>query len=285
MHPRTKETQVSSTQTTTEQVRSEDGTEIAVDRTGDGPAVILVGGAFQARSDNVMVALAELLAPDLTVFNYDRRGRGDSGDVAPYSVEREIEDLEALIAEAGGAADVFGMSSGAVLALEAAQRLPITKLAVYEPPYMVDEGGPRPPEDHQARLAELVSSGRPGDAVEFFTVDVVGMPREAVAGMRGSPMWPALEELAPTLVYDAAVMGDYSLPRERIASVAIPTLVINGERSDPRLGRAARTLWSVLPDVCCRTLEGQTHDVAADALAPVLEDFFSGAAVSGAFDC
>jgi pimeloyl-ACP methyl ester carboxylesterase len=281
----TEEFKVSSIQTSVATARSRDGTSIAFERTGVGPPAIFVGGAFQRRSDQGMVELAALLAPHLTVFNYDRRGRGDSGDTGPYAVEREIEDIEALIAEAGGSAYVFGMSSGAVLALEAARSLPITRLAIYEPPFMVGDGGPRPPADHEARLTELISTGRPGDAIEFFTVDVVGMPREAVGAMRGSPMWPALEELAPTLVYDAAVMGDYSLPSERIASVAIPTLVIDGEKSDPRLRRAARALWKVIPDIRCRTLEGQTHDVSPEALAPALEEFLSGAAVSGSFDC
>jgi alpha-beta hydrolase superfamily lysophospholipase len=270
---------VSSNHTTSGTVRSLDGTTIAFDRTGDGPPLILVGGAFQQRSDQATTRLAALLAPHLTVFNYDRRGRGDSGDTAPYAVEREVEDLDAVIAEAGGSAFAFGMSSGAVLALEAARRLAITRLALYEPPFMVDKGGPRPPADHRARLTELVASGRPGDAARFFMTEVIGMPDEAVSPMRRSPIWRALEEVAPTLPYDAAVMGDYSLPVERVRSVTVPTLVVNGENSDPRLRRAARALWAVLPDVQHRVLEGQTHDWAPEALAPALEGFFAGSAV------
>ncbi|MGH2993395.1 MAG: alpha/beta fold hydrolase [Solirubrobacterales bacterium] len=272
---------MSTNQTSVAKVHSRDGTAIAFDRSGDGPAIIFVGGAFQQRSDRGMAQLAALLAPRLAVFNYDRRGRGDSGDTEPYAVEREVEDLDALMTEAGGSAFVFGMSSGAVLALEAARRLAVTKLALYEPPFMVDDSGPRPPADHEARLTELVSSGRRGDAAEFFMTKVVGMPAEAVAPMRSAPMWPALEELAPTLVYDAAVMGDYSLPAERVAAVTLPTLVINGERSDPRLRHAARALWTVLPDVRHRTLEGQTHDWAPETLAPVLEEFFAGSTARG----
>ena len=272
---------MSSNETSVAKVRSRDGTTIAFDRTGDGPPLIFVGGAFQQRSGQGMAQLAALLAPRLTVYNYDRRGRGDSGDTAPYAVEREVEDLEALIAEAGGSAFVFGMSSGGVLALEAARRLPITRLAVYDPPFMVDDSGPRPPADHQAQLTELVSSGRPGDAAEFFMTKIIGMPTEAVAPMRGSPIWPALEQVAHTLPYDAAVMGDYSLPIERMRSVTVPTLVIAGEKTDPRLRRAARALWAALPDVQQRTLEGQTHEWAPEILAPTLERFFADSTVRG----
>ena len=272
---------MSSNETSVAKVRSRDGTTIAFDRTGDGPPLIFVGGAFQQRSGQGMAQLAALLAPRLTVYNYDRRGRGDSGDTAPYAVEREVEDLEALIAEAGGSAFVFGMSSGGVLALEAARRLPITRLAVYDPPFMVDDSGPRPPADHQAQLTELVSSGRPGDAAEFFMTKIIGMPTEAVAPMRGSPIWPALEQVAHTLPYDAAVMGDYSLPIERMRSVTVPTLVIAGEKTDPRLRRAARALWAALPDVQQRTLEGQTHEWAPEVLAPALERFFADSTVRG----
>ncbi|HZA89330.1 MAG TPA: alpha/beta hydrolase [Solirubrobacterales bacterium] len=272
---------MSSNETSVAKVRSRDGTTIAFDRTGDGPPLIFVGGAFQQRSGQGMAQLAALLAPRLTVYNYDRRGRGDSGDTAPYAVEREVEDLEALIAEAGGSAFVFGMSSGGVLALEAARRLPITRLAVYDPPFMVDDSGPRPPADHQAQLTELVSSGRPGDAAEFFMTKIIGMPTEAVAPMRGSPIWPALEQVAHTLPYDGAVMGDYSLPIERMRSVTVPTLVIAGEKTDPRLRRAARALWAALPDVQQRTLEGQTHEWAPEVLAPALERFFADSTVRG----
>jgi hypothetical protein len=257
--------------------RSADGTAIAFDRVGEGPPVVLVGGAFQVRSDPKLVHLAELLAPHHAVLTYDRRGRGDSGDTAPYAVAREVEDLEAVISAAGGWASVFGMSSGAVLALEAgAHGLGIGRLALYDPPFMVDERGPRPPADHRAQLERLISAGRRGDAVEFFITKVIGMPAEAVAPMRLAPIWSELEEVAPTLVYDAAVMGDYSLPTERIASVAVTTLVVAGESGDPRLRRAARALWTVLPDVQHRTLEGQTHDVDPQALAPLLERFFAG---------
>lgn len=256
-------------------VISKDGTTIAFDQLGEGPAVILISGASVSRSDNA--PLATLLAQHFTVINYDRRGRGDSGDTAPYAVEREIEDVEALIKEAGGSAFVYGISSGAVLALEAAASgLNVKKLALYEPPFMVDNSGPRPPGDHKAQLSEMISSGRRGDAVEFFITKVVGLPAEFATQARNEPWWAATENLAHTLVYDATIMGDYSLPRKRFASVTIPTLVIDGEKSDVRLRHAALAVAETLPNVQHRTLEGQTHDVAPETLAPVLDEFFKG---------
>src|SRR6266568_645857 len=177
-------------------VHSKDSTAIAFDQLGQGSAIILVGGAFTDRSQPTLVQLAALLAPHFTVFNYDRRGRGESGDTAPYAVEREVEDLGALITEAGGSAFVVGGSSGAVLALEAARKLPITKLALYEPPFIVDDSRPPLPADYVAQLIELISSGRRGDAVEFFMTKAVGVPAEFVAQMQNAPMWPALEAAA-----------------------------------------------------------------------------------------
>jgi pimeloyl-ACP methyl ester carboxylesterase len=257
--------------------RSADGTRIGFDLVGDGPPIIVVAGATQYRAiDQSTPQLAALLASHFTVCSYDRRGRGDSGDTLPYAVDREIEDLAAMIAEVGGSASLFGMSSGGALALEAAASgLEITRLAVYEPPFLVNDAGPRPPADHQHQLAMLAADGRPGDAIEYFITKVVGMPEDVIASVRAAPVWPGLERVAHTLAYDAAVMGDYSLPTDRLLSVPVPTLVINGGSSDPRLGRAARALWEFLPDVQHRVLEGQTHDVAPQALAPVLRDFFA----------
>lgn len=265
-----------------ERVRSSDGTAIAFDRTGEGPPVILVGGAFQHRAiDAATVELARLLAGHFTLFHYDRRGRGDSGDTPPYAVEREVEDLEALIDEAGGSAFVFGGSSGAVLALEAAARgLPITKLALYEPPCIVDDSRPPVPEDYVARLTALVSAGRRGDAVEYFMTQAVGLPAQTVVGMRGTPFWPALEGVAHTLPYDGAFMADVMMgdpePLEKWASVKVPTLVLDGGESPPWQHNAVQTLVEILPDSRRRTLDGQTHEVAPEVLAPVLEAFFAG---------
>jgi pimeloyl-ACP methyl ester carboxylesterase len=255
-------------------VTSRDGTTIAFDRLGDGPPVILVCGGSTDRTANA--SLAELLAEHFTVFNYDRRGRGDSGDTAPYAVEREVEDIDAVIAAAGGSASVYGTSSGAALALEAAASgLAFTRLALWEPSYIV-EGRPRPPADTARIYTELVAAGRRGDAVEYFMAKVVGLPPEFVTEARKAPWWSAQEALAHTLAYDATIMDDYSLPTERVASITIPTLVLDGGASFPWIRETAQTIADIIPDVQHRTLEGQTHNVASEAIAPVLEEFFAG---------
>jgi pimeloyl-ACP methyl ester carboxylesterase len=257
-----------------DKVTSKDGTTIAFDRLGEGPAVILVSGGSVDRSS--LAALADLLAQHFTVFNYDRRGRGPSGDTPPYAVEREVEDIDAVVEAAGGSAYLFGSSSGAALALEAARQLPtrITKLALWEPPY-IPEGFPRPPADTAKTFTDLVAAGKRGDAAEYFMAKVVGMPPEFVAQARSAPWWPAQEALAHTLAYDATIMGDYSLPTERAAQVTIPTLVLDGGASFPFLHPTAQALVAALPNGRQSTLEGQSHDVAAEVLAPALEEFFT----------
>jgi pimeloyl-ACP methyl ester carboxylesterase len=256
------------------EVTSNDGTTIAFDRLGDGPPVILVCGGSTDRMANA--PLAAVLAPRFTVLNYDRRGRGDSGDTPPYAVEREVEDIAAVIEAAGGSAFLYGTSSGAALALEAAASgLPATKLALWEPPFILDESR-RPPADTATTYRELVAAGRRGDAVEFFMSKVVGLPPEFVAGARNAPFWAAQEALAHTLAYDATIMGDYSLPTERAASVTVPTLVMDGGASFAGMGETAQALADALPDGHRRTLEGQEHNVAPEALAPVLVEFFAG---------
>ena len=255
-----------------ERVTSGDGTTIAFDRLGDGPPVILVCGASTDRSANAR--LATLLAWHFTVFNYDRRGRGDSGDTKPYAVEREVDDLGAVISAAGGSAFVYGTSSGAALALEgAASGLAIRKLALWEPPFVLDEGR-RPPADQAERYDEMISADQRGDAVEYFMTKVVGLPPEFVAEARNAPFWQAQEALAHTLAYDATVMGDYSLPVERAAAVTAPTLVMAGGASFPFMRETAQALAEVIPAGQLRVLEGQEHNVAAEALAPVLEEYF-----------
>jgi pimeloyl-ACP methyl ester carboxylesterase len=257
-----------------EHVVSKDGTSIAFDRLGEGPPVILVSGGSVDRSSNA--PLAELLADQFTVFNYDRRGRGPSGDTPPYAVEREVEDIGAVIGAAGGSAHLYGTSSGAGLALEAAAgELPITKLALWEPPYVLDPTR-RPPADTAKTFTELVSAGRRGDAVEFFMAKVVGMPTEFVAQARAQPWWAATEALAHTLAYDATIMGDYSLPVDRAALVTAPTLVIAGESSFPFLRETAESLANALPNGQAHILEGQEHNVAPEAIAPVVKGFFAG---------
>jgi pimeloyl-ACP methyl ester carboxylesterase len=253
-------------------VTSKDGTRIAFDRMGEGPPVVLVcGGSVDRMAD---APLAEQLASDFTVFNYDRRGRGDSGDTQPYAVEREVEDIEAVIDAAGGSANLWGSSSGAALALIAAESgLQITRLALWEPPFVPDEF-PRPPEDQVAQYETMVAEGRRGDAVEYFMSKVVGMPPEFVAGARNQPFWPAQEALAHTLAYDARIMGDYKVPREQAASVKVPTLVIAGGADFPWMRDTARALADALPDGQAKILEGQGHNVDPSVLAPALKEFF-----------
>jgi pimeloyl-ACP methyl ester carboxylesterase len=257
-----------------DRVTSKDGTSIAFDKLGDGPPVILVTGGSVDRSSNA--SLADALAPDFTVFNYDRRGRGPSGDTPPYAVEREIEDIEAVIGAAGGLAYLYGSSSGAALALEAAASgLPIKKLALWEPPYIVADFK-RPPPDTARTYTELVNAGRRGDAVEYFMTTVVGLPPEFAANARTQPWWANQEALAHTLAYDATIMADYSVPAMRCAAVPVPTLVIDGAASFDFMGATADAVAAAIPNAQRRTLADQSHDVAADVLAPVLKEFFAG---------
>ncbi len=257
-------------------VTSNDGTEIAYDKRGAGLAVILVDGALCYRSFGPMTGLAELLAPHFTVYNYDRRGRGKSGDTQPYALAREVEDIEALIDEAGGSALVFGTSSGACLALEAALQLgkKIKKLAMYEPPYDSDPSIRQAWKDYKGQLAELLAAGRRGDAAALF-MQSVGTPAEQIEGMRQAPVWSMFKAVAPTLAYDAAAVGeDRSVPTRRAARVSTPALVMNGT-AIPFMLDTAKALAKAIPHAQHRTLEGQSHDVNLEVLAPVLVEFFT----------
>jgi len=257
-------------------VRSKDGTLIAFDRSGSGPPLILVDGALCSRSFGPMPKLAPLLAPHFTVVSYDRRGRNDSGETIPYSVGREVEDLAALVGEAGGSAFVYGVSSGAALALEAAARgVKIRKLALYEPPLGVDKR--QPPADHVAALNERIAADRRADAVKYFMRDMVGIPAPFVFAMRFMPMWSKLEAVAHTLPYDAAIVGDPSLLKKRAATVSVPTLVMGGEKSPAVLREAVQAVGEAVPGAKRRLLAGQTHNVAPQAIAPVLVEYFAAA--------
>jgi pimeloyl-ACP methyl ester carboxylesterase len=252
-------------------VRSKDGTTIAFDRLGVGTPVVLVSGASTART--IHAQLAQLLAVDFAVFNYDRRGRGDSGDTPPYTIEREVEDLDAVITEAGGAAAVFGNSSGGVLALRAAAAsLPIARLALWEPPFMVDPDAPRRQAEYVAHLTELLDAGRRGDAMALF-MKTIGLPEEMIAGIRQAPMWSGMEAIAYTLLYDATVMGDSTVPG-LVASVKAPTLALDGSETGAWAANSAQALTGALPNPQHRTLQGQDHNVAWEVLAPVVREFF-----------
>jgi pimeloyl-ACP methyl ester carboxylesterase len=258
-------------------VTSNDGTTIAFDQWGAGPVVILVDGALQYRAfDQGMVDLANLLSQHFTVIHYDRRGRGDSTDTPPYAFEREIEDLEALIDEAGGSASLYGISSGAALAMEAAIALPdkVRKLAMYEAPYNHDVNARKAWQEYREKLGRLVAEGRGGDAVGLFMM-LVGASPEDVEGMRHHPMWPLWEAVGLTLAYDAAALGEEAdIPTERAARVAMPVLVMDGSESFPFMHATAMALAKAMPHGQHRTLEGQTHEVAAEAIAPMLVEFF-----------
>ncbi|MFG2192070.1 alpha/beta fold hydrolase [Streptomyces sp. NPDC048639] len=254
-------------------VISRDGTSIAYERTGDGWPVILVGGALN--DGPAGEPFAELLAPHFTVFTYDRRGRRASGDTPPYAVAREVEDLEAVIEEAGGTASVCGLSSGGALVLEAAAAgLSIAKSAVFEVPYALDWGHRDRTADYGNELARLLAAGDRGGALTLF-MRYAGAPDAMIDEARRSPFWPGLEELAPSLAYDAAVMGDGMLPVGRLGAVGVPTLVIDGGDSPRWLREASRAIAAAIPGGRQHTVEGQTHDVSPGALTTVLREYFS----------
>jgi pimeloyl-ACP methyl ester carboxylesterase len=260
-------------------VISKDGTRIAYDKRGQGPALILVDGALCYRAMGPSGPLADLLAPRFTVYTYDRRGRGESGDAKPYAVEREIEDMEALIGEAGRPAYVYGISSGAALALEAAARLKgIKKLALYEAPFIVDDSLPPRPDDLLDRMDALVTADRRGDAVKLF-MRTVGTPAIFILMMQFMPAWSQLKGIAHTIPYDFRVLGDTGsgkpLPAGRWASVTIPTLVMDGGKSPAWMRHAMQSLAGILADARYRTLEGQTHLLKPEVVAPELGGFFA----------
>jgi pimeloyl-ACP methyl ester carboxylesterase len=264
--------------TVAEKTTSADGTEIAFEQVGDGPPLIIVGGAWNDRRSPA--DLAELLAPSFSVYTYDRRGRGDSGDTPPYAPEREVEDLEAVIEAAGGSAYLYGHSSGAELARRTTARgVSVTRLAMYEPPYIVDGSRAPLPSDYIEHLEELSRQDKGREIFEYFMTKAVGMPEEMVKPMLDSPMVEQMTRIAHTVSYDGHVMGSTQegnpLPAEWRDSVTAPTLVMVGGNSPEWMQSGCQALVRVLPDVSYRRLEGQDHAVAPVAIAPVLEDFFA----------
>ncbi len=260
-------------------VISADGTHIAFDQHGSGPTLILVSGALQYRAfDQALTELAQLLAPHFTVIFYDRRGRGDSGDTLPYAVEREIEDIAALINAAGGPAFLFGISSGGALALEAALSLgdSVRKVAIYEAPYNAEPDARQAWVQYRQRLDTVLADGRSGDAVGVF-MQLVGMPEDQVPMMRQDPSWPLFEAIGHTLAYDAAALGpEADIPLDRAARLEIPALIMAGDASFPFMDASAAALAQAVPQGQHRTLAGQSHEAEAAALAPVLREFFKG---------
>lgn len=263
-------------------VTSADGTTIAYTAWGEGTPIVIIDGATGHRANNPLNAeTAELLADEFLVINYDRRGRGESGDTAPYAREREFEDLAAVIEQAGGGRDatVFGWSSGGNLVLNAADAgVPIARVAVFEANALVDDSRPPLGPDYVERLDAATSAGRPGDAVSIFMTDAVGMPEEFVAGMRQSPeVWGALEAIAPTIAYDGRQVGDAMsgkpLAADRWSGIDVPALVLYGEGTWPVLADGARAIAGVLPTATLQPVPGENHTTTAEVLAGALRSF------------
>jgi pimeloyl-ACP methyl ester carboxylesterase len=264
-------------------VTSADGSTIAYERFGDGSPLILVNGALgDRRLDRrfkQMIGLAELLSPNHTVINYDRRGRGDSVEAGPFAVEREVEDIAALIAAVSDRAALFGFSSGGALALRAAGAgVGVERVAVYEAPFMVDPAEKHPPADYGRRLDELVAAGDSSGAVKHFMRNAIGMPAPVVAMMRLMPMWRDMTANAHTLSYDWAALGEHNMRGDPLrpdewSSVRVPALIVYGSKSPANLTKGARALAEVLPNAQLRSLEGVGHNLKVNRLAPVLSEF------------
>ena len=258
--------------TITSTVASKDGTTLEYDRSGSGPAVVLLYVGPFTRTANA--GLAALLADQFTVYSYDRRGRGGSGGNVQDGPDREFEDLHAVLSEAGGSAHVYGSSAAGIIGLQAAARgLPITRLVAWEPPYSVVPGGPRPPADWGAQVARLVAEDRRGDAVAYWMTSVTRIPEQMVAGMRQAPFWPAVEAEAHGLIADYALVGDLTFDEAMLRSVPVPTLVLDGGSGSPLAPSAAKVAATV-PGAVHQTLEGQPHNVADEAMHPALIAFF-----------
>jgi pimeloyl-ACP methyl ester carboxylesterase len=261
----------------TQTVTSADGTKIAYEKAGSGPALLVVDGAMCYRSFGPAAALAKQLQDRFTVYTYDRRGRGESGDTKPYSVHREIEDIAALIGAAGGSVNVFAMSSGAALSLEAASKLDgIEKLAIYEAPFIVDDTHP-PRVGFQETLDEHIAKNDRSGALKFF-MKTVGAPSIMVAVMSLTPPWKKLKAVAHTLPYDARVVGDrglgHPLPPNAWPGATMPVLAFIGGKSPKVMHNAQQAIVDQLPDASLVELPGQTHMVKAPVVAPHLSQFY-----------
>jgi pimeloyl-ACP methyl ester carboxylesterase len=263
--------------------KSKDGTTLAYERLGSGPPVVLVDGAFCRRAFGPMPALAPLLAERFTVLHYDRRGRGDSGDTSPYAVDREVEDVAAIVEAAGGTPCLYGISSGAALAVRAVGAgVAVKKLAVYEPPFALDGTHVPSPTDFRERIAASLAAGKRDDAVKLF-MKVVGVPAFGIFFMRLMPnVWPKLRAVAHTLAYDFAILGDTQsggpLPadlRDALTAITVPTLAMAGGKSPEWMVHAAKTVSTSVGDGTFRMIPGQDHNVAAKPMAAALTEFFA----------
>ena len=263
------------------QVKSKDGTLIAFEKKGSGPALIIVSGALSQRDlfTEQSTSLVDMLSKHFTVYVYDRRGRGESTNVQPYSVDREIEDIDALIENAGGETCLYGVSSGGALSLQAAAKLgpnKVEKLAIYEAPY---GQGAQAFEKQKQGVNERVKSGQPGNAAAFFLAEI-GTPAKAIEGMKSSPQWETIKKIDFTLVYDYQVLGDGAIPQAVVKTISIPTLVMAGEKAMDFISASASQMAKLIPNARYKILKGQTHQAEAAVVAPVLIEFFSRAAVA-----
>ena len=264
-------------------VTSADGTRIAYDRYGDGPALILVNGALSFRKFKKFEQLATALSEHCTVINYDRRGRGDSGPAGPVSVQHEVDDIAALIDAVGGRASLWGWSSGGAVALRAAAAdVGVEKLVLYETPFKTDPEAKYPTEDYGARLDEIVAEGDPKRAARHFMRNGIGMPAPVVTLMSVMPMFKKFARNGLTLPFDYAALGEQNMKGQPLnpqewATVTCPTLVAYGSKTYPVLKHASKALAEVLPNATLRELPGQNHNVAASAIVPVLAEFVAGA--------
>jgi pimeloyl-ACP methyl ester carboxylesterase len=259
---------------------SKDGTLIAFDKIGEGQALVLVDGAFCFRAHGPAPTLVPLLSGNFTVYSYDRRGRGESTDTLPYAIDREIEDLISIVEKTGQAPFILGISSGAALVLQALSKgMKVKKAGLFEPPYVaVTPTDIAPPDDAGKELSNFVGLGKRGEAVKYFMTKVMGMPPMVVFLFKlfGKSVWRKNENVANTLPYDIALMGDYTIPENITASIDVPTLVIGGEKSPQKLRNAVEALAKSIPDSQIILLKGQSHNVSMKVLAPVLIDFFNG---------
>jgi len=266
---------------TTGTVTSADGTTIAYTKYGDGPALILVGGAFQHRAfDPGTAALAEALGEQFTTYHYDRRGRGGSSDTAPYAIDREIEDIAAIIDAAGGSAILHGHSSGGLLVLRAVDAgLPVPRMSVYEATVSVDDQRPLMPSDIAQQISRALDEGDRSRAVETFLGKGVGVPAPVVEQMKHAPIWAGFEEVAHTLPYDARISQEFVTGTPLVGNpwprVTVPALVLNGGAGEAWMAAGADAIAAALPDAQRETVEGQNHGPEAAVLAPVLIKFFS----------
>jgi pimeloyl-ACP methyl ester carboxylesterase len=259
-------------------VISPDGARIAYETTGSGPPIVLIDGALCSRALGPMKALAHRLARKFTVIHYDRRGRNDSGDTPGYTVQKEIDDLAAVIKANGGSAMVFGLSSGAALALRAAEQgIGIQKVAAYEPPFFLDESRRARAIEQKTQLERLIQADRRSEAVKYFQVQIVGLPSLLSTILRLTPLWSKFKSVAPTLVYDLEVLNGGAVPEGILARLELPVLAIAGEKSPQFLVEAATAVASHVRHAQCIVLPGQNHNFKAEAVAPVLEEFFSRA--------